>query len=72
MTDHANPWLLAFLIAGCGVCLAVIVVPLWRLRRRKNGHEPTELDNDQPVSGVHGTGKPGIKPPVFINTIGRE
>ena len=52
MTDHANPWLLAFLVAGCAVCALVIVVPLWRHRRRSSEPERTELDNSEPLVRV--------------------
>lgn len=47
MTDHASPWLLAALIAGCAICLAAIVVPLWWHRRRPSD-DRTELDNEIP------------------------
>lgn len=73
MTDHANPWLLAFLVAGCAVFLVTIVVVIRRLQRPKaDGVEPMQMNDDQPVSGVHGTGRPGIEAPVFLNTIGKD
>ena len=45
MTDHANPWLLAFLIASCAIFLAAIVISLWRIRARPSD-DRTEFDDD--------------------------
>lgn len=58
--------------AWAGVILGMVLAGFAHSSRRADDAERSELDNDQPVSGVHGTGKPGIKPPVFINTIGKE
>lgn len=54
MTQHANPWLLVFLILGCSIFLVVILAPFFgvgvlrRIREDREGAERTELDNDQP------------------------
>jgi hypothetical protein len=54
MTDHANLFLLTFLIGGCAIFLTVILAPfigvgvMRRIREDRIEAERTELDNDQP------------------------